>query len=887
MADKFPHIDLPRSVSGGSDAWDDVQAGVILGSEFFGAPADVFAGSASCAASASAGLTVTASSPLQFDSSAPPRVNLPHATGNSATSASFTAPAGSLLVVVAETDQFYVGFTGGVGAATMAIADSGGLTWVKRVERNFNAIVTIWTAEVPTSASRTVTVTRTGTEFIPMSFKVYVVTGHNPSDYIGASGSGSYTTNNNTFDVLTAEQSNSLLFVSAADWTAPGAPTSSDLTYENGHVAGQFSYLGGYRYNAAPGAASVSIDAGGTADVLMTWAALEILPEGGATTQALAGDLAAVASATAALSKTSTQASDVAAIASATGNLSKSSTQSASASAVASTTAGLSKTAVLAGAASGVATVAADLAVSKPLAASVQSVASASAITPPIGKPLTAAVAAISTTSADLTTGALQSLAGAISATSAASAALTKTAALAAGVAAVANIGGAELTLGKPLAGSGGVVVASTGLLSSVHALAGDAQAVGAASATLTKQSAQAGSAGAVASASADLSRTATLAAAVSAQASAALDLTKVAALASNAQAVSVTTANLSLNRNLQASVAAVVVTSADLLVLGDFGGNANASATASAALSLGKPIAGDAQSASNAFASLQVVIPLSGALSVVSIASADPRVAWALSSNVVVQTVTTADVSITKPIAASVASVAAGAADAQVLKRMDASAACVSSASAGLSLTKPIAGAAQSITSVEADLSNDLGGGDAKSVCVAIGGLSIEKPLEGAAVGGAPDIVAALSLTATLAADLITQAAANANVTLAKPLAGAALSVVSISSPLDHTLTLASNVGAQSNSLGALVVRKEMAATLQVQSAANVTPIYLLSLASGITVRSTATLFVPDINFADGVDAVIEMFAIHAAIVSDDKSASIIVDAITVEVDG
>lgn len=234
---------------------------------------------------------------LAIDGSSPVRFSRGAGGGSignyTAVSASFTAPAGSLLVVVAEFDQYYDAFGGGAGTNTTSISDSGGLTWTKRVERNFDAIATIWTAPVPTAAARTVSVSRNGSYDIPITAKVYVVTGQHASP-IGASGSGSTTSNNSSPTIYTGGAAGSLAFVSMVDWSAPGAPSSSDLTEDAGHVAGQISYMSGYKTGAS-GSNTANLDAGGTSSAQITWVALEILAAAGGSDSLTATGIATTA----------------------------------------------------------------------------------------------------------------------------------------------------------------------------------------------------------------------------------------------------------------------------------------------------------------------------------------------------------------------------------------------------------------------------------------------------------------------------------------------------------------------------------------------------------------------------------------------------------------
>lgn len=208
----------------------------------------------------------------------------------SLTSASFTAPAGSLLVVCVEFDNY--------GANTVgSISDSGGLTWTLSASQDgpfetswINGFVRIWTAPAPSAVSRTITISRTSAATAPTWAKCYVVTGQAASP-TGATGGAIDATNDLTAAVFTSTAANSLVFVSALDWSASGTPTSSDLTADTGHLAAQASIISGYKDAGAIGAETANINAGGTGAADWRWCALEIkAAASGASISAFQGD---------------------------------------------------------------------------------------------------------------------------------------------------------------------------------------------------------------------------------------------------------------------------------------------------------------------------------------------------------------------------------------------------------------------------------------------------------------------------------------------------------------------------------------------------------------------------------------------------------------------
>jgi hypothetical protein len=221
-------------------------------------------------------IAIDASSPIRFTGTPANNVDI--------TSASFTAPANSLLVVHVSADT-----NGSSADITISVSDSGGLTWTNRVERDPGDAgaeaghASIWTAEQPTSASRTVSVRRTAGNGSTnrISVKVEVVTGADiGGDPIGNVGEGSSTTNNITPNAYTSSADNSRGFGCATCWNQLGTPTSTD-TEDGADYSGAISVISLYKAANTPTSGStvtMNFDAGGTGAAAWNWVALEVLP---------------------------------------------------------------------------------------------------------------------------------------------------------------------------------------------------------------------------------------------------------------------------------------------------------------------------------------------------------------------------------------------------------------------------------------------------------------------------------------------------------------------------------------------------------------------------------------------------------------------------------
>jgi hypothetical protein len=218
------------------------------------------------------------------DASSPIRVTGNPTSGGSITSASFTAPANSLLVACVQ------GNADATGAETLSVADSGGLSWTKQVERT-NLETTaggdsaIFTAPQVTSAARTVALSRTSSSIRRIDLKVYVVTGADlagtPVDTVTASNEGGSTTNNLTTTSLTPG-ADGLLFASDGDWGEGGTFQAGDLTQDTTTYTGEYSVCCGFKACTAGVGVTANLNAGGTGAVQHKWCQIIVRAAAGA-----------------------------------------------------------------------------------------------------------------------------------------------------------------------------------------------------------------------------------------------------------------------------------------------------------------------------------------------------------------------------------------------------------------------------------------------------------------------------------------------------------------------------------------------------------------------------------------------------------------------------
>lgn len=196
------------------------------------------------------------------------------------TTASFTAPTGSLLVCCVMADAL-------AGVDVTLTPSSTGLTFTERARRTGtdsgaqSGVAAIFTAPVASGVSRTVSVTTSAANTEDNGgVKVLVLTGAAPSP-VGATGEGSSTTNSITPTVLTTTADGSLVIGCGVDWNALGAPTSTDdATTAAYTVAGGISGIAPRKASATPAsgtAVTLNFDAFGAGGAAWNWCAVEIL----------------------------------------------------------------------------------------------------------------------------------------------------------------------------------------------------------------------------------------------------------------------------------------------------------------------------------------------------------------------------------------------------------------------------------------------------------------------------------------------------------------------------------------------------------------------------------------------------------------------------------
>lgn len=218
------------------------------------------------------------------DASSPIRVtNLTGISNTNMDSASFTAPANSLLVVCIEHDGSTT-VNGGVLTLTLSLTTGAALTWTQQVARlwgdtTIGGASYIYTAPAVTSEARVVRVNSAWTigtgNGMDRSSKIYVVTGADlagtPVDTTGAGNNGGSTTNNLTTTSITPGASG-LLFAADCDWTAAGVfEASSDLTQSSATSAGNSSWCDGYKAVTSGVGATANLNAFGSGAVQHKW----------------------------------------------------------------------------------------------------------------------------------------------------------------------------------------------------------------------------------------------------------------------------------------------------------------------------------------------------------------------------------------------------------------------------------------------------------------------------------------------------------------------------------------------------------------------------------------------------------------------------------------
>ena len=205
------------------------------------------------------------------------------------TTATFTAPAGSLLVAHGAVYR--------ESSTTSATVSGGSLTWTLRSSRAFGGFdfygyIGVWTAPVPTPQTLSVSISATGQ--FSASLKVWIVTGADVDAPVGATNSGQTTTRNATVNAYTATRDGSLGFCTVQDW---GDIDGTLVSNDPGWIGTGNYVLALYKDSPAQAGQTVTFHMnisggfGGSAE--WHWAAAEILPAPEAT---LAARLVAVTS---------------------------------------------------------------------------------------------------------------------------------------------------------------------------------------------------------------------------------------------------------------------------------------------------------------------------------------------------------------------------------------------------------------------------------------------------------------------------------------------------------------------------------------------------------------------------------------------------------------
>lgn len=182
---------------------------------------------------------------------------------NTCTTASFTAPANSLLVALCSC------YTG--SGATNTVSNSGtALTWTQRVNHQagedagaYDDTVKIFTAPAVSSVARTVTLTTSGSGFTAL--QVLVFTGADLTTPVGATGEGHSTTANLTPNVYTSTVANSRCVGIAADASSFNGSTTTDVGFTFGNFFPQSSGIAVYKAaDTATPSSTVTLNFDGT-----------------------------------------------------------------------------------------------------------------------------------------------------------------------------------------------------------------------------------------------------------------------------------------------------------------------------------------------------------------------------------------------------------------------------------------------------------------------------------------------------------------------------------------------------------------------------------------------------------------------------------------------
>lgn len=234
---------------------------------------------------------------LAIDGSSPAVVT--STAGVTVTSASFTPPSGSVLLVS------WAGNSGpGSTPSSPTITDNLGvhltytlIGWRSHADAapSVDGQAAMWWAVVGTSAAMTVTVTNgDGSDPAGNALKVRVLTGADTTTPIGASGKAASASAASIAQAYTASASNGWGFIADCDWDLKGAQSAGTGCASDGsaNVGGSVSY-GFMRRTTADDSAGVSNTLNVTIPATSThlsWVYAEVLPAAGTGTSANAGN---------------------------------------------------------------------------------------------------------------------------------------------------------------------------------------------------------------------------------------------------------------------------------------------------------------------------------------------------------------------------------------------------------------------------------------------------------------------------------------------------------------------------------------------------------------------------------------------------------------------
>lgn len=218
--------------------------------------------------------------PIGIDKSSPARVS---SSGSSevVTTAGFDPPAGSVLLAMVSAD------TDDDQSATISMSNSGDpLGWWTAVDQDWpNSEVpgehaSVHVGSLPSSLSG-LTVTATSDVELPLSLKVYVVTGASLDAPVGALGQGSSTANNSSPTAYISTTPGSRGFGVASDFMARGLPVSSDEedAFDEDWLSG-LSVVKAMATDSPGTDVEMNFDGGGGSFTEWNWAAVEIRPAG-------------------------------------------------------------------------------------------------------------------------------------------------------------------------------------------------------------------------------------------------------------------------------------------------------------------------------------------------------------------------------------------------------------------------------------------------------------------------------------------------------------------------------------------------------------------------------------------------------------------------------